>query len=181
MLTRLTRLPHSFPKPLLDDLAYFLRQNPKLRIPEDDITTLVDALDADVCNNCCRLDEVASQTVYMLLRMSEPCLAYRRGHCLFVVRYGHLSLHTALTRPGIIASLSCHLPGPEESAGRKESSSGTDEHLSPLTQGLLGPRKELPGSTMGNFDRRVDYSYRPANLLADWIPCLRTTAWMSRK
>lgn len=180
-LTRLTRLPNSLPEPLLDDWAYFLRQNPKLRIPENEITTLVEALDADGCNNCCRLDKVTSQTVYILLRMSEPCLAYRRGHCLFVVRYGSVPLHTALTLPGIIASLSCQLPGPGEFAGRKKSSFGTDEYLSPITQGFLGPGKEPPGSTMGNLNPDCKSLYHRANLLADWIPRLGTTAWMSRE
>lgn len=88
----------------------------------------------------------------------------------------------ALTLPGIIASILCHLPSPEEFAGRKESSFGTDEYLSPITQGFLRPGKESPGSTMGNLnpDRRKSLSHS-ANLLTDWFSCLGTTAWVSRE
>ncbi|KAL8884048.1 MAG: hypothetical protein Q9215_007820 [Flavoplaca cf. flavocitrina] len=73
----------SFPQPILDEWAQFLQPQSKPQIPEQEISTLVEALDADGSNNCCRLDAIASQTVYMLLRISEPCLAYQRGHCLF--------------------------------------------------------------------------------------------------
>ncbi|KAL8926640.1 MAG: hypothetical protein Q9172_001676 [Xanthocarpia lactea] len=74
----------SFPQPLLQMSRQFLNQRPQPRIPENEITTLVEALDADGSNNCCRLDGMALQTTYAFLRISEPCLAYRRGHCLFV-------------------------------------------------------------------------------------------------
>ncbi|KAL8995868.1 MAG: hypothetical protein Q9169_004476 [Polycauliona sp. 2 TL-2023] len=71
-------------EPLLNEWAQFLEKHSKLRLSAEEATTLVDALDADGSNGCCRLNAVASQTVFLLLRMSEPCLASQRGHCLFV-------------------------------------------------------------------------------------------------
>ncbi|KAL9629963.1 MAG: hypothetical protein Q9204_004978, partial [Flavoplaca sp. TL-2023a] len=52
----------SFPQPILDEWAQFLQPQSKPRIPEHEISTLVEALDADGSNNCCRLDAIASQT-----------------------------------------------------------------------------------------------------------------------
>ncbi|KAL8889098.1 MAG: hypothetical protein Q9192_006072, partial [Flavoplaca navasiana] len=52
----------SFPQPILDDWAQFLQPQLKPRIPEHEISTLVEALDDDGSNNCCRLDAIASQT-----------------------------------------------------------------------------------------------------------------------
>ncbi|KAL8719732.1 MAG: hypothetical protein Q9225_003302 [Loekoesia sp. 1 TL-2023] len=49
-----------------------------------DITALVGAFDDGTSDLCYRLDEVAFQTLYAFLRISEPCLAHQRGHCLFV-------------------------------------------------------------------------------------------------
>lgn len=74
----------SFPQSLLVESIEFHRNKQPLYISTTDTTALVDALDDNTSNLCNRLDELAFQTTYSFLRISEPCLAKQRGHCLFV-------------------------------------------------------------------------------------------------
>ncbi|KAL8645619.1 MAG: hypothetical protein Q9210_006606 [Variospora velana] len=62
----------------------FLKQIPRPVVSADEIATLVGALDNGAPDICSRLNDMAFQTVYAFLKISEPCLARQRGHCLFV-------------------------------------------------------------------------------------------------
>ncbi|KAL8961610.1 MAG: hypothetical protein Q9193_001859 [Seirophora villosa] len=75
-----------FPQSLLQPSANFLKQVPRPVISASETTALVDALDNGTPDICSRLNDMAFQTVYAFLKISEPCLAYQRGHCLFVVQ-----------------------------------------------------------------------------------------------
>lgn len=75
-----------FPQSLLQPSANFLKQVPRPVISASETTALVEALDNGTPDICSRLNDMAFQTVYAFLKISEPCLAYQRGHCLFVVR-----------------------------------------------------------------------------------------------
>ncbi|KAL9058381.1 MAG: hypothetical protein Q9206_001966 [Seirophora lacunosa] len=75
-----------FPQSLLQPSANFLKQVPRPVISASETTALVEALDNGTSDICSRLNDMAFQTVYAFLKISEPCLAYQRGHCLFVVQ-----------------------------------------------------------------------------------------------
>ncbi|KAL9012717.1 MAG: hypothetical protein Q9173_002528 [Seirophora scorigena] len=75
-----------FPQSLLQPSAIFLKQIPRPVISASETTALVEALDNGTPDICSRLNDMAFQTVYAFLKISEPCLAHQRGHCLFVVQ-----------------------------------------------------------------------------------------------